>query len=125
MGRRAGVMTDETAAQVDREFTQEQTRAVEIHKVAGELNVCDVEAVGDTGLNGANAKYLVGGMVVELLPQGKITDEALIAVVIDRLAGIAANGGCGDYNVALNHFREGLKAMRRQTQFLMAMKPRV
>lgn len=108
-------------------------RSIETHKV-GVLSDLGLFAIDEPGAGGANHLYVVEhgdlpsflavkfqtGPIVENSPNG-VTNEVLLAIVIDRLASFQAGPfACDENQVALVSAQRALDRLLRRTKSRMA-----
>lgn len=108
-------------------------RAIEGHKVNPANDLLDIYVTDDPGAGGANHEYRIGTANREICaihfqngPIGEngingVTQEALLAVVIDRLRSFQAGPfSCRENALALTKIEEGLHWLLHRTRARMA-----
>lgn len=109
----------------------ESGRPVLTHRAPGLNEMLHVEALSEPGRGGANQVYRIGGHALQptilRFQTGAVRDfglnglsnEALLAVVHDRLSGFQQGPfSCHDNDVALDGIETAIEAMRRRTMAL-------
>lgn len=105
-------------------------REITTHKVNGLNEVLKIEAEDEPGAGGANHRYSITptvgnarGVLIEFqkgpiqsYPNG-LSNEALLAVVLDRLEGFQTGPfACEENGVALAHVRDAMQVLHKRTQ---------
>lgn len=106
-------------------------RELASHKVNGLNEVLKITALDEPGSGGACHKYRIeptvgnatgvliefqNGPLKESIPNG-LSNEALLAIVEDRLAGFQSGQyACDDNRFALSHVQEAMSLLKKRTQ---------
>ncbi len=111
-------------------------RAITDHRIEGTINGnISITATDPVGEGGANAEYTIvtkddtlrlkfhRGQVADIARPNGITNEALAAIIIDRLRGVQGLNVTGvapfpsrEGGKALEHFEEGLAWLQKRTR---------